>query len=70
MTAIETMKVNVMRIPLQVANLYLNWWPHYSIEASVQITTEWYLLVKEKRQNAFFVTKEQIEKYMEENGWY
>ncbi len=58
-----------LQLDIKKAKKYLNWWPTYSVEKSVKITTNWYFKVKEKKINAFSVTKKQIEKYMEENDW-
>ncbi len=58
-----------LQLDIRKAKKYLNWWPSYSIEKSVKITTDWYLQVKENNADAFLVTKKQIENYMEDNGW-
>ena len=58
-----------LQLDIGKAKKYLNWWPSYSIEKSVKITTDWYLKVKENNANAFLVTKNQIESYMEYNDW-
>ena len=56
-----------LQLDIRKAKKLLNWWPTYSIEKSVKITTDWYLKVKENKINAFSVSKSQIENYMREN---
>ena len=56
-----------LQLDIRKAKKFLNWWPTYSIEKSVKITTDWYLKVKENKMNAFSVSKSQIENYMKEN---
>ena len=58
-----------LQLSIVKAKKFLNWWPTYSVENSVKITADWYYKVKEKKQNAFSVSKHQIEKYMHENEW-
>tara|TARA_B100001093_G_C26807563_1_gene1006148 strand:+ start:376 stop:1449 length:1074 start_codon:yes stop_codon:yes gene_type:complete len=59
-----------LQLDIRKAKKFLNWWPNYSIEKSVRITTDWYLKVKENKLDAFLVSKSQIENYMKENDWH
>lgn len=56
-----------LQLDIRKAKKFLNWWPSYTIEKSVKITTDWYLKVKENKFDAFVVSKSQIERYMKEN---
>ena len=58
---------HLYREDIRKAKKFLNWWPSYTIEKSVKITTDWYLKVKENKFDAFVVSKSQIERYMKEN---
>jgi CDP-glucose 4,6-dehydratase len=58
-----------LQLSIVKAKKDLNWWPTYSVEKSVKITAEWYFNVKEKKINAFEVTKKQIIDYMRDNEW-
>ena len=58
-----------LQLDIKKSKKLLNWWPTYSVEKSVKITAEWYFQVKEKKINAYEVTKNQINEYMNDNGW-
>ena len=58
-----------LQLDIKKSKKLLNWWPTYSVEKSVKITAEWYFQVKEKKINAYEVTKNQINEYMNDNDW-
>ena len=47
----------------------LKWYPTYSVQKGVNITTEWYFQVFKNKKDPSEVTNKQIIEYMNENNW-
>ena len=58
-----------LQLDIKKAKKYLNWYPSYNLESSVNVTVDWYYRTLEKKENPIEVTGDQIDQYMYDNSW-
>ena len=58
-----------LQLDIKKAKKYLNWYPSYNLQNSVNVTVDWYYRTLEKKENPIEVTGDQIDQYMYDNSW-